>query len=392
MKRFLCVVLLLSAAGLLAARREAPAGPANSGQAAWFSRLTVGSPIHQGNLTIFPVFAGSAADASRFLTLDEGLSQGVVKVGEFGALRGVGRMMRPQPDQPRSQPWPEQPPYGRPIPRPAPDEARVNELAIQNLSDRPLILLAGEIVTGGKQDRVVGRDRIVPPHSEPISLDVFCVEPGRWRGLSAQFAQAKSMAHPRLRQEVTEARDQQKVWNEVAESRRDVVNATAMAPGVAGASPGVAGGQVGGVVGGIMSSTTSYAQTVQAAPVQKVLADQQRELARRIPANAVGLVIAVDGKVAWADVFTSPALFARYRDKLLQSYAVEATRSAGKGPGAVQESEAADFLRPLSGRQTTEMEPQTYRLTRTEASGTVTYELEALDSKTLDLHMARMAR
>ena len=41
--------------------------------------------------------------------------------------------------------------------------AEVNRLVLINNSDRPLLLLAGEIVTGGKQDRVIGADRLVPP-------------------------------------------------------------------------------------------------------------------------------------------------------------------------------------------------------------------------------------
>jgi len=42
------------------------------------------------------------------------------------------------------------------------DRAEVNRLVLINNSKHPLLLLAGEIVTGGKQDRVIGKDRIVP--------------------------------------------------------------------------------------------------------------------------------------------------------------------------------------------------------------------------------------
>jgi len=45
-------------------------------------------------------------------------------------------------------------------------------------SSRPLLLLACEIVSGGKQDRVIGKDRILPAESDPVDLSVFCVEPG----------------------------------------------------------------------------------------------------------------------------------------------------------------------------------------------------------------------
>ena len=65
--------------------------------------------------------------------------------------------------------------------------AQVNQLVLVNNSKRPLILLAGEIVTGGKQDRVIGKDRIIPAESDPMDLGVFCVEPGRWVGSSDRF-------------------------------------------------------------------------------------------------------------------------------------------------------------------------------------------------------------
>ena len=73
-------------------------------------------------------------------------------------------------------------------------------MVLVNNSKRPLILLAGEIVTGGKQDRVIGKDRIIPAESDPIDLGVFCVEPGRWTGSSAKFdAKNGAMAQPAVR-------------------------------------------------------------------------------------------------------------------------------------------------------------------------------------------------
>ena len=124
------------------------------------------APITHGNLTIFPVVSDRRHDTSMFITLDEGLRSGEVVVSEAGQVQGLVRR--------------------RPIP-PRRDGAQVNRLVLANNSDRPLLLLAGEIVTGGKQDRVVGKDRIVPGNSDPVDLSVFCVEPGRWTGTSAQF-------------------------------------------------------------------------------------------------------------------------------------------------------------------------------------------------------------
>jgi hypothetical protein len=62
------------------------------------------------------------------------------------------------------------------------------------------LLLAGEIVTSGRQDRVIGDDRLVPARSDPIDLSVFCVEPGRWVAHSQQFGSMKSqMAQRKFR-------------------------------------------------------------------------------------------------------------------------------------------------------------------------------------------------
>ena len=160
MKRFLAVISL----AVLAAAGHGP-GP------------SVGKPIQSGRLTVFPVFGPRSGPDARYLTLDEGLQAGLVSVDESGRMvrRGGGA-------------------WDGPV-----TSASVNQLALTNRSDRPLILLAGEIVSGGKQDRVVGQDRVVPPHSAPVPLGVFCVEPGRWTGASMGFSGGNAMAHPELR-------------------------------------------------------------------------------------------------------------------------------------------------------------------------------------------------
>lgn len=312
----------------------------------------VHDPIRQGHLSVFPVTGETRAGAEKFITLDEGLGAGSVKVGELGSL--APRILR------------------GPFPRP--DSARVNELALVNNSDRPLLLLAGEIVSGGKQDRVVARDRIVPPHSAPVPLGVFCVEPGRWRGLSLEFATAKLMAHPKLRQETLVTGDQAKVWEEVASSRQAMA---AVAPAT----------RAGGVMGG-----TSYAGTAKASPVEMRVAEDSRAFLPKLPDDAVGMVVAVNGGVIWADVFPSAALFRRYRAKLLQSYVVESYGRPAADAKDVSVRQAREFLRSIGGRQNIEVEPGLYRLTRSEAEGLVTYELESLADNGGRLHFARMLR
>src|ERR1700731_3237282 len=159
------------------------------------------TPITQGDLTVFPVVSAKVHDTSDFITLDEGIRSGDVVVTEVGNLHPA---MQRRPNQIQR--------YGG---------AQVNRLVLVNNSKHPLILLAGEVVTGGKQDRVVGKDRIVPAERDPINLAVFCVEHGRWVASSEKFdTHAYVMAQPSVRKEAMVANNQQKVWDEVGNSNQ----------------------------------------------------------------------------------------------------------------------------------------------------------------------------
>jgi hypothetical protein len=330
-------------------------------------RSQIGNPIQHGRLTIFPVFGASNGTDSKYITLDEAMGQGLVTVGELGSM--APRIMRAQTG----------------VIRPT-SAASVNELALVNRADRPLLLLAGEIVSGGKQDRVVARDRVVPPHSDPVPLGVFCVEPGRWTGLTMEFAAAKLIAHPDLRKQAMVENDQQKVWDEVASSNKKMM---AIAP------PSVAAGMAAGVGGGISGGLpmrevgTSYAKTANAGPIQQTIADSASAILPQIPDDAVGVIVAVDGRIVWADVFPSAALFRRYRAKLMQSYVVQSYNGGGVYR-PVTLDDASTFLRDVGGHQNIDVEPGLYRLVRSEANGMITYELE--DTAGMRLHFARMTR
>ena len=327
------------------------------------------APIGHGNLTVFPVVAARSHDTGEFLTLDEGLRSGEVVVTESGSVQPLMRRRR------------------TPVPH---DGAQVNQLVLVNNSKRPLILLAGEIVTGGKQDRVIGKDRIIPAESDPVDLGVFCVEPGRWVGSSDRFGVAGKaggtvaalMAAPNVRAKAMADKDQQKVWSEVGKTR------TAMAETVTvDAAPAV-------------SSTSSYARVMDneevkqrvdsvAEPIQR---NYQSLIQQLRDQNAVGVVVAVNGQIVWADLFASTNLLEKYWPKLVRSYAAEAvvTRTTNREVDAKQ---AQEFLNHMDGRhETVESEPGLYRHTEIAGDGFRAFELTSLLPKTgFDLHIAKMA-
>lgn len=320
------------------------------------------APIRQGNLTVFPVVAAASHDTREFLTLDEGLRSGEVIVSESGSIQPLMRR------------------------RPAPirrDGAQVNQLVLVNNSKRPLLLLAGEIVTGGKQDRVIGKDRIVPPESDPIDLSVFCVEPGRWTGSTSKFGSLGSaMAQPGVRAKAMANKDQAMVWSEVRKAQGSLA-ATLATPAARE-----------------LESTTSYARVMQNEGVQQKVASVagpiQRDYLSVIQQlrehNAVGVVAAVNGEILWADIFASTGLLQKYWPKLVRSYAAEAIVTKAKSQ-EVDVKSAQKFLDDLEGRhQTVETEPGLYRHTEVSGDGFKAFELTSLLPKTgFNVHIAKMA-
>jgi hypothetical protein len=334
------------------------------------------APISHGDLTIFPVVSVKGHDTSDFITLDEGIRSGEVVVTEVGNLHS-GMRRRP---------------YG-PV-RPAAG-AEVNRLVLVNNSRHPLILLAGEVVTGGKQDRVVGKDRIVPAESDPVDLSVFCVEHGRWTETSAKFdTHASVMLQPSVRMKAMADQDQQKVWDAVGRSRET------MAKMAAAPASGGSGGVLRSSAAAELSEITSYAKArenkaVQAqvdeivGPMRKSYESVIKQLRNQ---NAIGVVVAVKGHIVWADMFASAALLGKYWPKLLESYASEALTT----PGERTETgikEAQIFLENWQARhEVVDSEPGLYRQRELIGEKFRAFQLTSLLGKeAFDVHLSKMA-
>jgi hypothetical protein len=269
----------------------------------------------------------------------------------------------------------------------------VNRLVLVNNSKRPLLLLAGEIVTGGKQDRVIGKDRIVPAESDPVDLSVFCVEPGRWvaangkydfsNGRNVSGVMGGVVASPTVRASAMGAKDQRQVWDNVAKSKESMamaVDSTAAAVEV--------------------NSTTSYARVMENKAVQQKvdavaepMAHNYESVIRQLrDKNAVGVVVAVNGEIVWADIFASTQLLQKYWPKLARSYATEAVITRAKAAEA-SSKDAQKFLDDLEGRhETAETEPGIYRETEISGDGFKVFELKSLLPKTgFAVHVAKMS-
>jgi hypothetical protein len=380
-KSFLAIALLVTAASVIVVNQH----DARAGEVTPPPGYKVLEPIRHGNLTVFPVAAAKSYPTGEFLTLDEGLRSGDVVVTEAGNVQGLIRR------------------HGAPAVRN--EGAQVNRLVLVNNSKRPLLLLAGEIVSGGKQDRVIGKDRIVPAESDPVDLSVFCVEPGRWVAASDHFGASEAMygalrggprpnapapmaimAQPSVRAKAMGDKDQNQVWAEVRKQQSQMVAVEASA----GAAPAATE----------LARTSSYAKVneneevrKQVDAVAKPIEQNYQSLIRQLhDRNAVGVVVAVNGRIIWADVFASTDLLEKYWPKLVRSYASEAVVTRAKEV-EVTVNRAQAFLADMEGRrEIIESEPGIYRHTEVSGDGFKAFSLTSLLPKTgFDVHVAKMA-
>jgi hypothetical protein len=242
----------------------------------------VEEPITQGKLTVYVVRA-SQTDPRSYITLDEGLKSGDVEVRE----RGSGD---------------------------------VNSLEVENGSDKYLFLHVGDIIRGGKQDRTIATDVLIPPRSAPIAVDAFCVEHGRWAAdarTGYAFAANDALASgPALKRGIQRAQSQQEVW--------DAVSVAETAVAVYAASPA-----------NHLSLSGTYSAIVENEPLRAEREEYVEAVLPRVLAHedAVGVVVAINGEIVGADIYRSHELFGKVARKLLDAYAQEAILS-GHAPDA----------------------------------------------------------
>ena len=244
-----------------------PPQPPKPDPAAISARAAVLAPIQIDSLTLTPIVAtASGGKEPEMLVLDEAMGKQLVKISETA-------------------------------------EESVNDLTFVNSADRPVFVLAGEVIIGGKQDRIIGANTVIPPKTT-LAVPVYCVEHGRWdEGKGPKtFTTANALAHGRLRGKASfEA--QGDVWKEVAETnaKRGTVNATDTYRTVAKQQSD--------------GTLKTWQQKIDEALGKLPAADRAR---------MIGYAIALNGQVATVDMFQSPGLFKKLEPKLLRSYMTEA--------------------------------------------------------------------
>jgi hypothetical protein len=325
----------------------------------------LGPAVAYENLTLFPVISTEKISTEEFITLDQGLKSGKVSVKEMGQNGRPANRVRPTNQRQIAIQQRADGDDG--------DSAEVNRVLVTNNSGKTLVLIAGEIILGGKQDRIVGHDCIVSSTNTPVSIDVFCVEHGRWQshrgeasGGSMGFGTASDyMAAPKVRSKAQAEKNQSAVWDEVADKVAK---------------------------NNISTSTGTLNSVYENKQVNARLEGYERELKTRLAAkNIVGAVVAVNGKVVSADVFASPMLFQAYQAKLLKSYALEAISAGKTDKQTVTAKDAEAFLSQSNGTASAIEKEGVYRVAEKQTKDDASFQLEhtANDRKVIHFNKVR---
>jgi hypothetical protein len=199
----------------------------------------------------------------------------------------------------------------------------VSQLTIENVSDVDVYVQAGDIVKGGRQDRVLTVDLVLPPRSGRVDVASFCVEQGRWQKRGREAADHFEGSSARLAHKDLKIAGyngtQGQVWSSVEKVQRQL-------------ETNVSGPVRGG------DSPSSLQLTLESGAVQKAVAAHVGALAGIVDkhADAIGYAFAVNGALNSADVYASGALFRELWPRLLQACAVEAV--AEQKPGTLAEA------------------------------------------------------
>lgn len=139
------------------------------------------SAIEYKHLKIIPIVRkGPGNPGPKFLTLSKGLQSGLVKVSERGSA----------------------------------STENVHWLRINNDSKLPLYIASGEVIMGGRQDRMVAKDTILVPTGKDQYVSVMCVEEDRWSDKEKKFNYF-NFANLRLRKVVDQSKNQVSIWREI---------------------------------------------------------------------------------------------------------------------------------------------------------------------------------
>jgi len=235
-----------------------------AGWSSWLDAPEVEPWVRSGSLIVYPL-SGPARSLPRMRSLDSALMQGDLNIREVS------------------------------------EQGSVNRLVVENTGERAVFIMAGEVLSGARQDRILKHDLVVPADSGEIVVEAFCVEKGRWSytGDKRKFESRGTLSNARVRQAAISPAGQQAVWDSVDESCKGA-----------------------GVSAPTQALNALYNDGRVRTRVDRIV-DKLRDLPDEYP-YMNGVVVQVGNRIVALDVFPDRRVLVSLWPKLVRSYALEA--------------------------------------------------------------------
>lgn len=175
------------------------------------------------------------------------------------------------------------------------EHSTVNTLIVKNNAVTPLLLVDGEEIIGGDQNRIVNATILIAPNSEE-KIPVNCTEHGRW-AYKSEFKQSEYMANYRTRSAKEKAvranmSGQQAVWDSINDLE--------------------------------MSRSFSSPTQAMSESYENLKVDLDEFISNfKALDGQTGAVIIIDGEIKGFELFLNSQIYHEYHEKILKSYLID---------------------------------------------------------------------
>jgi hypothetical protein len=175
----------------------------------------------------------------------------------------------------------------------------VHYLRINNHSDQTIFISSGEVVSGGRQDRIIAQDTLLEPNGRDQYISAMCVEELRWSDKERKFTY-ENFANPSLRKVLDESKNQVLIWREIAKQLDE---------------------------NKIASKSSAYLGRIADKKMMQLNDEYYnyfKEKFKNTDSSIVGFVCMSGDKVIGSDIYASRDMFYNQLDPLLKGYCDQA--------------------------------------------------------------------